>query len=204
MKLIILLVGCGWQQRLGPGEGIPGWPTYRNELFNGGLDHATVHSGKSSYRMWANDDPRQPHQLAGAVYQIIRADNFRNQRIRFSTFLKTDRAEGLTLHLHVLGRAESYAKAVLGGTSDWKRHELVLEVPGDGVAIDFGFVLIRGTVWMDDAALTVVGREVPVTPHRDWPSFNLDADYNRLRRNYAVYRPAPVNLAFEEQAVATR
>ena len=203
MKLIILLVGCCWQQRLGPGEGMLGWQTYNYKNLRGGLDHATVHSGKSSYRMWA-DNPDGRYALAGAVTQRIRADRFRNQRIRFSTFLKLESAEGLTLHLEVLGRARSVAKIALSGTTDWKRYELVLDVPSDGVGIDFGFVLDKGTVWMDDAALTAVGREVPVTSHRDWPGFNADVDYNRLSRNSAIYRPEPVNLDFEEQAVTRK
>ncbi len=50
------------------------------------------------------------------------------------------------------------------GTGDWKRYEIVLDVPGNSINIAFGILLTgKGKVWMDDLQFEVVGKDVPTT-----------------------------------------
>jgi hypothetical protein len=50
------------------------------------------------------------------------------------------------------------------GTTDWKRYDIVLDVPYDSVDIAFGFLLEPpGKVWGDNFKLEKVDESVPVT-----------------------------------------
>ena len=50
------------------------------------------------------------------------------------------------------------------GTSDWKRYEIVLDVPEQAQEIAFGLLLTGGgQVWMDDLKFEVVGKDVATT-----------------------------------------
>lgn len=52
------------------------------------------------------------------------------------------------------------------GTSDWTRHEIVLDVPMEAATLNFGLLLDQGgQVWMDSLAFEVVANDVPVTGH---------------------------------------
>ena len=61
------------------------------------------------------------------------------------------------------------------GTSDWRKYEIVLDIPEDGAVIGFGVLLQgKGEIWWDDVKLEVVGQEVPTThPYQQQP-LNLD------------------------------
>jgi hypothetical protein len=48
--------------------------------------------------------------------------------------------------------------------ADWKRHEIVLDVPPGSLNVSFGVTFEgRGQAWVDDFQFEVVGKEVPVT-----------------------------------------
>jgi hypothetical protein len=67
------------------------------------------------------------------------------------------------------------------GSTDWKRYDVVLEVPQDATGIFFGVLLSgSGTVWLNGAKFEIVGPNVLTT----------DGD--------AVQKPdEPMNLDFE-------
>jgi len=51
----------------------------------------------------------------------------------------------------------------LSGSFDWKKCEIVFDVPKDGIEIQLGIGLDGpGTIWLDDVSLTPVGRNVPL------------------------------------------
>ena len=69
------------------------------------------------------------------------------------------------------------------GTTDWKRYDVVLDVPEKTVAIAFGFFLNgKGEVWANDFKLEGVAKVVPLS---EMPS------KHQLSK-------APVNLNFAE------
>ena len=50
------------------------------------------------------------------------------------------------------------------GTTDWKKYEIVLDIPSDSKSINYGVLLSGdGKVWFDDFRLEEVDDNVPVT-----------------------------------------
>jgi hypothetical protein len=113
----------------------------------------------------------------GTLMQTIDAAEYRGKRLRFSAQVK---AAGITswagLWMRIDGPAppESQVPAMLGfdnmgnrpikGTADWKRSEVVLDVPPEAKAIAFGILLGgSGQAWIDELQLLPVGPEIPVT-----------------------------------------
>lgn len=154
------------------------------------------------------ESPRGSAMLA----QSIRADAYRGKKIRLSGFLKTIAVnEGTAvLFMRVDGEGVVQTSDFMQNrpvmlTSDWKRQEIVLDVPRNAIGITYGFMLGgSGQAWLDDVALEVVDDGTPVTgqPGGLYPSSQqrLDGrDLDRRRREQEVaYRKAaaaPVNLA---------
>ena len=49
-------------------------------------------------------------------------------------------------------------------TTDWKKYNLVIDVPSESTGIAFGMMLIgKGQVWLDDVSIEEVGKDVPLT-----------------------------------------
>jgi hypothetical protein len=72
------------------------------------------------------------------------------------------------------------------GTTDWKRYDVVLDVPQAATGIFLGILLDgQGTVWLSDVKFEVVGVEVPATGSAFTAFTALTADH-------------PTNLNFEE------
>jgi hypothetical protein len=50
------------------------------------------------------------------------------------------------------------------GTTDWKKYEVVLDVPAEAEEIFFGFLVAgKGRGWVDDIKFEVVNNDVPTT-----------------------------------------
>jgi hypothetical protein len=78
----------------------------------------------------------------------------------------------------------------LQGTANWKRAEIVLDVPQDADEINIGAILLgSGTVWIDDFELDTVPRSVATTGRPSSREGPLSAPRS--------LPPAPVNLGFE-------
>jgi hypothetical protein len=111
-----------------------------------------------------------PESTFGALMQRIRARDYVGKRVRLSAFIKTEDLSGWSgLWMRVDGKRHGTAfdnmqKRPIEGTTDWTRHEVVLDVADDSIQIAFG-VLSAGTgrTWIDDVALEVVGDDVPST-----------------------------------------
>jgi hypothetical protein len=115
----------------------------------------------------------------GTLMQSIQAGEYKGKRIRLSGWTKAAGIAGWAgLWMRVDGPTSpgASAPAVLAfdnmqdrpikGTSDWKRHEIVLDVAPEATFISFGILLSgAGQAWMDDLSLDVVGGDVPVTGH---------------------------------------
>jgi hypothetical protein len=120
---------------------------------------------------------------AGIVMQSIPADAHRGKRVRFSAsvrtlgvtswaglYMKVERPEARDPFDNMQGRP-------LGGTREWERHAVVLDVPEDARSIQFGLIQDGpGTAWIDDAKLEVVGQDVPTTDLDRRPDAPGDAD----------------------------
>jgi hypothetical protein len=149
------------------GSGIP-----RNQdagSFAVAVDRAVVHGGQAAVSI--RSIVEEPKSFR-AVTQFIKADAYRGKRVRLAGYLKTRDVRGRgALWLRVDGpdakliALESMADRGVTGTSDWSRHEVVLDVPEAAVRLAFGALLVdTGQVWADDLTLEVVDpKEVKVT-----------------------------------------
>jgi RNA polymerase sigma factor (sigma-70 family) len=113
----------------------------------------------------------------GALTQAFKADRFRGRRLRMTAYVKTKDVEnsaGLWMRVAGLDGKGNYSvssdlmRTPLKGTTDWKRCEVVLDVPKEGdAAIYFGVMLAgKGQVWADDFKFEAVGEDVRTTGGR--------------------------------------
>lgn len=131
-------------------------------------DTATHHGGAASGSI------KSKPSAAGfaTMMQTIKPDTYRGKRIRLSGYLKTDNVtSGSAFWLRVdpsdLGIPLSFdnmGNRMATGTSDWKRYDLVVDVPDNAARIAFGFMLISGgQIWADDLTIEVVDKTVAST-----------------------------------------
>ena len=128
----------------------------------------------------------------GTFMQAFKADAFRGQRVRYSAAVRSDNVDQWAgLWLRVDGK-ESYSLAFdnmqdrpIHGTTEWRRHAVVLDVPEEATKIVFGILLTgRGDVWITDVNVEPVGADIAVT--------------GKPRTGPPELPDAPVNLDFAE------
>jgi hypothetical protein len=149
----------------------------RNLTFSDGLDRwqlagsfLAVQADRQDYSATAEDgrvalasSVSEPHGFAVLV-QTIFADDYNGRTITFRAELRTqDLADHAGLHLaaghpreppgaHLRNRGAG--SRTTPGSSDWARHEVTMQVPGDATIIRFGVSLSgRGRVEMRNAEL---------------------------------------------------
>jgi len=155
-----------------------------------GTDTKIAHAGgKSAYiRAGKNAGAGNASVSFASLAQVISPAAYRGKRIRLSGYLRSEDAAKAQMMMridgpgkHVTGFDNMESRPVRGNT-DWKRYDIVLDVPDDTVDIFFGFLLVgNGEVWADDFTLESVGHEVPVTGNTPPP-----------------LSPVPVNMGFED------
>ena len=112
-----------------------------------------------------------PKDKFGTIMQSFFPEDYLGKRVKLTCYIKTDQ---VTDWAGLWFRIDGPSKFVLGfdnmqdrpikGTTDWKKYEIVLDVPGNSHAIAFGVLLAgQGTVWLDDATFEVVQKDTPVT-----------------------------------------
>ena len=151
------------------------------------VDRAVAHSGKASALL--KSVAPQPAGF-GTLMQTFKADAFRGKRVRMSGYARSqDVKTWAGLWMRVDGQRgeplgfDNMQDRAIKGTSDWKKYEIVLDVPESAQEIAFGLLLTgAGQVWMDDLDFAIVGKDVPTTGPK----------------SSAGVPPAPVNLDFEQ------
>ena len=133
-----------------------------------GVDKKVFHDGKSSaYIKSAKDEP----EGFSTLMQSFSAEKYLGKRIRFAGYVKTEGVEGWAgLWMRVDTRTRQAASfdnmmnRKIHGTLDWKRYEVVLDVPDESVNISLGILLHgKGKAWIDSIKFEVVPKSVPTT-----------------------------------------
>lgn len=118
-----------------------------------------------------------PVRFLGAMQQID-ADPYLGRRIRLTAWIRVHEVERRgALFLRIRDRDgqplafDNMADRPVRGTSGWRRHEVVLDVPAHAAEVAFGVFLDGpGALYVDDFRLEPVGEEVAVTqPLRTMP-----------------------------------
>ncbi len=151
------------------------------------VDRAIAHSGQASAQL--KSIVAKPAGF-GTLMQMCKADAYRGKRVRMSGYARSQDVTawaGLWLRIDGPNREplgfDNMEQRPIKGTSDWKKYEIVLDVPASAQEIAFGILLSgAGQVWMDDLDFEVVGTEVPTTGSKPKEATT----------------PAPTNLNFEE------
>ena len=148
-----------------------------------GSDTSVVHTGKSSgYIRSAKSSPRG----FGTLMQMFKADDYQGKRVRLSSYIKAEKVEnwaGLWMRVDGPGGAmlgfDNMQNRAIKGTTDWRKYDVVLDVPATSQNIALGILLSgRGEAWIDDVQLEVVGKDVPTTNLKD-----MNSDLPRQPRN---------------------
>jgi hypothetical protein len=130
----------------------------------GGIDQADGVRGAKFIRSTTDDE-----KASGALGQMISAQNYLGQRVRFRARVRTEDVTGwagLWLRVDRAGKSVAFYNSFdkpIKGTTNWQDRSVTLDVPGDADAIAFGVIDAgKGQVWIDSLALETVGSDVPV------------------------------------------
>ncbi|MEM8807610.1 MAG: hypothetical protein AAGF01_16445 [Cyanobacteria bacterium P01_G01_bin.38] len=107
----------------------------------------------------------------GTLMQIYKADRYRGQRLKLSSYLKT---EAVKTWAGLWMRVEGFENQILSfdnmqnrsitGTTPWTEHAVVLDVPDTSKRIAFGVLLAgSGQVWCTRFQFDTVGPDIPTT-----------------------------------------
>ncbi|MGD2115154.1 MAG: hypothetical protein PVG07_08875 [Acidobacteriota bacterium] len=121
---------------------------------------------------------REPAEKSFAgVQQSVPAGPYRGGRLRLGAWVRTEDVTGWAgIYLRVDGRhrtdgpgrellaVDNMRNRPIRGTSGWRRHDVVLDVPDEAVVVAFGtFLMGAGTLRVDDFELELVDSRVEVT-----------------------------------------
>jgi erythromycin esterase len=148
--------------------GTSGWILLGSSVQYYANDTSVVaHAGDASGHLWSLKDNINGF---GTLMQTFTADEYQGQRLRMSAYVKTENIEewaGLWMRVDGSDGTSAFDNMQdrpIQGSTDWCKHEIVLDVPEDSVSIAFG-VLMGGTgqIWVDDFQFEVVDQDVPTT-----------------------------------------
>jgi hypothetical protein len=183
-------------------EGVPdGWLLISDlsQCYFGGYDAEIVQSGRYSASLKSIDNKPGAYCM---LLQSSCAEKFKNKRIRLNGYMKSSHLE----HAAVLWlRVDSGVKIVgfdnmimenprpVMGTTDWKKYNIVLDVPGNATSISYGaLIMLSGQIWIDNLSIEIVDDSVETTGIKD---LNIlpELDFTDFS-----FHPEPFNLDFED------
>lgn len=135
------------------------------------IDTVTVRTGSGSGLIAGEEMAGDDY---GTMTMYFDATEYWAQRLRFSAWVKTEGVTGwVTLWMRIDGELEGQllgfdnmeGRPPIGGTAEWTKYEIVLDVPPvDSRVIRLGAILEGpGKVWIDDVVLEDVGDDVETT-----------------------------------------
>ena len=107
----------------------------------------------------------------GTLMQMFKAGDYQGKRVRFSAAVRTEKvANWAGLWMRVDGNQrevlafDNMQTRPIKGTSDWQRHEVVLDVAPNAEAIGIG-VLVNGpgAAWLDEVRFEIVPKTIATT-----------------------------------------
>ena len=127
----------------------------------------------------------------GTLMQYSSAEKFLGKRIRLSGYVKTKDVVKKSCFWLRVERTNSQISLAFDnmqdrpivGTTDWKKYEIVLDVPSNATKISYGG-LLKGTgqIWFYNLAFEIVDNSIPTTGRKNEKTtvnaepFNLDFD----------------------------
>ena len=152
-----------------------------------GIDNSNFQNGHSCAYI-KSKSPKENE--FGTLMQSINAENYLGKRLRLSGHLKSEDIKGWGgMWMRIDGENnqqlgfDNMRGRTIKGTTDWKKYEIVLDVPSNSKTINYGVLLGgQGKVWFDNMKVEEVDKSVAVT--------NTATEIK--------YPKEPINLDFEE------
>ncbi len=174
----------------GNSDDIPkGWfPSGSNNAeYEIGIDNSVFQNGNSCAYI-KSKSPKENE--FGNLMQTINAENYLGKRLQLSGYIKSDDVKGWSgMWMRIDGEDnkqlgfDNMQNRAITGTTAWNKYKIVLDIPSNSKAINYGVLLGGlGKVWFDNLIIEEVDTSVPVT--------NL-----RKERKLPV---EPINMDFEE------
>lgn len=161
----------------------------KSDSYDMGIDKGAGMDGKNAASIKSVDKVIEGY---GTLMQSANADKFIGKRIRLSGYIKSQNVSEKAGFWLRIGQANSQSflafdnmmDRAVTGTTDWKKHEIVLDVPEGASQISYG-ALLRGTgqIWFDKLNFEIVDTNVPTTGKK--------ADRVKVKDE-------PMNLDFED------
>ena len=132
------------------------------------IDNDIRHSGKASAGIECKQK-RCSGDGFGPLMQTFNAVAYRGQRLRLTAWVKASKADTANIWMRVDGpdgmlTFDNMSRRQAHGTFEWKRQQIVLDVPDDALTINYGLILAgSGQAWVDDFFFEEVDRKVRST-----------------------------------------
>ena len=151
------------------------------------IDNSIFQNGKSCAYI-KSKSPKENE--FGTLMQIISAENYLGKRLQISGYIKSKDIKGWSgMWMRIDGENgqqlgfDNMQDRAIKGTTDWKKYEIVLDIPSNSKSINYGLLLGgEGKVWFDNLELKEVDKTIQVT--------------NLIKENKLPIKP--INLDFEE------
>ncbi len=158
--------------------------------YEAGVDESVKHAGHAAGRLRSIVPAPTGH---ATLDQRLAPEAYRGKRLRMRAFVKTQVLTGwagLWMRVDAPSPGSEHPQWIefdnmeerpLHGTSDWARHEVVLDVAPDASGVAFGVLLHGGgQVWIDDVSFDVVDAKVKTTGRKQPPRGHGDnLDFER-------------------------
>jgi hypothetical protein len=136
----------------------------------------------------------------GTLMQDCLPGKYLGKRIRMTGWLRTkDVADWAGLWLRIDTKAPITASVFdnmhdgkkdlsLKGTTEWKKYEIILDVPENAINIAYGFLLVgTGQIWADKLNFEIITPDIPTS----------GIEMETQSSTYTSHQTEPVNLDFE-------
>jgi RNA polymerase sigma factor (sigma-70 family) len=150
-----------------------GWQKNGNnsKAFEVGVDPTQAFGGVSSAYVKSLDDSAT--KTFGGMMQSTSADQYKNQRVRMTGWIKTEDANDGGGHLWLrvdnatpgkMFAFDNMENRAPKGTTDWQEYSVVLDVPNDAASLNYGFFLKgKGQMWVNGVNIERVSADIPST-----------------------------------------
>ncbi len=141
------------------------------QLYEFQIDEEEFHFGRKSARITSiESDELYNDGTFGTLMQSILADNYKEKRIRFSAFIKSNEVYKCGLWARVddnksdILQFDNMMSRPITGTNQWSYYSVVLDVADIADSIHFGVLLMgKGQVWIDQFSVEEVDVSIPLT-----------------------------------------
>jgi len=133
-----------------------------------GIDNSVFQNGQACAYI-KSKSPKE--NQFGTLMQTISAENYLGKRLMLSGYIKSEDVNGWSgMWMRIDGESnqqlgfDNMRDRAIKGTTEWKKYEIVLDIPENSTTINYGVLLGGdGEVWFDNFELKEVDKNVPVT-----------------------------------------